>query len=172
MELLALAFLWPLLFLAVGVVFISASDISGVLLFPIVILFLIFIFGLKERLQGASQGGSSGMEDVDRVRRGIVAFSIALFLPIFARYLLTTSGNSLPAMIIALMFGFGILLWGVFTKGNKVLTYANIIGGSFVIVYLYSQLWSLGEFPRIVAAAFGLVVAVVVSVIKFREKLT
>jgi hypothetical protein len=106
------------------------------------------------------------------MRRGAVAFSIALLLPIFVRFLLAVSGdNNLPVMIIGLIFGFGAIIWGMFIKGNKTLAYANTVGGGLAIIYLYVQLWTLGSLAQVVATAFGLVVAIVVSVVKFREKL-
>ena len=75
-------------------------------------------------------------------------------------------------MILGLIVGFGVLVWGMFLKNNRVLTYANILGGIFVIVYLYFQLWSLGQLAQVIASAFGLVVAVAISIVKFREKLS
>jgi hypothetical protein len=101
-----------------------------------------------------------------------VGFSIALLLPIFIKYLLELTQNNLGSIIIGLILGFGVLVWGMFLKGNKVLTYANVLGGIFIIVYLYFQLWSLGQLAQIIASAFGLVAAVLISVIKFREKLS
>ncbi len=75
-------------------------------------------------------------------------------------------------MIVALIFSFGVFLWGLFVKGNRVLTYANVMGGAFAIVYLYFELWNLGQLAQVVAAASGLIIAVTVAIIKFRDKLT
>lgn len=170
MELLAVALLWPLLLLLVGFVFISGWNISGLLILPIVVIFFIFAFGGNVRL-GSAPGIGDERQQLDRTRRGMVAFSIALLLPMFVEYLLKVSGNNLPTMILALVFGFGAVIWGMFIRHNKVLAYANITGGALTIVYLYFQLWSLGQLAQIVATAFGLVVAIVISVIKFRDKL-
>lgn len=173
MEVLGLVLLWPLLILVIGLVFISAWSVSsGLLVFPAFFVFLIFVLGLKNSLGGGSATTSTPTEDLEKTRRGLVAFSIALFLPIFVKYLLSVSGGDLPAMIIGLIFGFGILSWGMFAKNNKVLMYANVIGGAFIIVYLYFELWSLGQLAQVVATAFGLVVAVVLSIVKFRDKLS
>jgi hypothetical protein len=175
MEILGLVLLWPLLVLVVGLAFISASSVSNaIIVLPVFVVFLIFVFGLQGKLgTGEVPHGAvtTQTEDLDKARRGVVAFSIALFLPIFVKYLLSVSGGDLTAMILALVFGFAILIWGMFVKDNRVLTYANIIGGAFVIIYLYFQLWSLGQLAQVIATAFGLVVAVAISIIKFREKL-
>jgi hypothetical protein len=171
MELLALVIVWPLLLLITGLVFISASNVSSVLImFPLVVVLLVFLFRLNQQLGGTAEVKTE-LEDLDHARRGVIAFSIALLLPIFIKYMLAVSGNTLPIIILGLIFGFGSLVWGMFIKGNKVLSYANITGGGLVIIYLYFQLWSLGQLAQIVAAAFGLVFAIVVSVVKFREKL-
>ena len=172
MELLALVFVWPLLILVLGVVFISTSDAAGMgLVVPAIIVFCVFLFGLAGRLGEDKKTEVDTIGDVDHARRGSVAFSIALLLPIFVKYLLATTNNNLGAMILGLVVGFGVLVWGMFLKGNRVLTYANILGGIFVIVYLYFQLWTLGQLAQVIAAAFGLIVAVVIAVVKFREKL-
>lgn len=171
MELLALALLWPFLMLLVGFVFLSGWSISGLLIVPIVVAFFVFAFGMNVKLGGGSDLGDE-KQQLDRVRRGLIAFSIALLLPMFIEYLIKVSGNNLPTMILALVFGFGAVIWGMFIKHNKVLAYANITGGAFAIIYLYFQLWSLGQLAQIVATAFGLVVAIVISVVKFHDKLS
>ncbi len=173
MEFLGLVLIWPLLILVVGLVLISSSSVAGgAIAVPVIIVFLIFAFGLKDKLGTEDSASTDPNEQLDQTRRAVVAFSIALFLPIFVKYLLSVSGSDLPAMILGLIFGFGTLIWGMFIKNNGVLMYANIVGGAFVVIYLYSQLWSLGQLAQVVATAFGLVVAVAVSIIKFREKLT
>ena len=170
MDFFAIIIAWPLFILVIGLVFISAADISSMFILPMVLVFLFILLGLKGRLGGAA--AQTQVEDLDKVRRGAATFSIALLLPIFVKYLLAASDKSLAAMILALIFGFGVVIWGMFIKNNKVLVYANSIGGALVIIYLYFELWSLGQLAQVIAAAFGLVVAVVVSIIKFREKLT
>lgn len=172
MELLALVLVWPLIILVLGVVFVSTSDVAGFsLVVPALVIFCIFLFGLVGRLGEEKKTEVEGIGDVDHARRGSISFSIALLLPIFVKYLLATTNNNLGAMILGLIVGFGVLVWGMFIRNNRVLSYANILGGIFVIVYLYFQLWSLGQFAQVVAAAFGLIVAVVIAVVKFREKL-
>jgi hypothetical protein len=170
MGFLALALMWPLLFLIIGFVFVSAWSVSGFLFAPAIILFFIIVFGLKGQIAGS--GPRTELENLDRVRRGAATFSIALLPPMFVKYLLAVSGNDLSTMILGLIFGFGVIIWGMFIKHNKVLAYANSIGGALSIIYLYIQLWSLGQLAQIVATAFGLLVAIIVSVVKFREKLT
>ena len=58
------------------------------------------------------------------------------------------------------------------TFAFPVLAYANIVGGALTIIYLYFQLWSLGQLAQVVATAFGLVVAIVISIVKFKDKLS
>ena len=171
MDLLALVLVWPLLVLTLGIVFVSASDVASSTLFPIFIVLFVFAFGASKNLGGAPKTTTNGLEQLDWFRRAAVAFSIALLLPVFVKYLLNLTQNSLATIILGLMLGFGVLLWGMFLKGNKVLTYANISGGFLIITYLYFQLWSLGQLAQIIAAAFGLVIATTISIIKFREKL-
>ncbi len=176
MDLLALVLVWPLMVLMLGIVFISTSDVaSGALSLPIFIILLVFVFvfvlGVSKNLGGAPKKITNELEGLEQSRRGAVAFSIALLLPVFVKYLLNLTQNSLPTIILGLTLGFGVLLWGMFLKGNKVLTYANISGGFLIIAYLYFQLWSLGQLAQIIAAAFGLAIATTISIIKFREKL-
>ncbi len=174
MESLALGLLWPLLLLTIGVVFISASDIAGLgLLLPIIILLIIFVFGLSGKLGEAKQGGSNNVESADHTRRSIIAFSIALLLPIFVKYLLAMTQNNLATIIMGLILGFGVLAWGIFLKNNRVLTHANVLGGIFVIIYLYFQIWSLGQqLTQVIASAVGLIAAITIPLIKFKEKLS
>lgn len=171
MELLAVALLWPFLILLVGFVFISGWNISGLLMLPIIIVFFVFAFGLNIKMGGGSNLGDE-RQQLDRVRRGMVAFSIAMLLPMFVEYLINVSGSNLTTMILALIIGFGAVIWGMFIRHNKVLMYANIVGGAFTIIYLYFQLWNLGQLAQIIATAFGLVVAIIISVVKFRDKLS
>jgi hypothetical protein len=90
----------------------------------------------------------------------------------FARELLIAADRALVAMIIALLFGFGLIVWGAFLKGNDTLRRANLVGGILTVFYSYSQLWDLGQGPRIIAAAIGLVAAVSIGIIRFKDKLS
>ena len=93
MELLALVFVWPLLILTLGIVFISASDVAGMgLIVPVVVVFLIFLFGLTGRLGEEKYSAGDTVKEADHTRRGSIAFSIALLLPIFIKYLLLIIG--------------------------------------------------------------------------------
>lgn len=171
MELLGLALVWPLILLVIGFVFVTSADVAGWLILLVFLFFVAMIIGVRTAI-APSEAGMSEAEQLDQVRRASIAFAIALLLPIFVKYLLEASGRTLPAMILALAIGFGVLVWGIFTKGNRVLAYANCIGGAFTIIYLYLQLWTLGQLAQIVATAFGLVVAIIISVAKFRDKLS
>jgi hypothetical protein len=170
MEILAAALLWPFLLLLVGFVFVFGSSISGMFLFPMALAFLVIVFGMRNELGGDSRA-TDAANDLDKIRRGAVVFSIILLLPMFTKYLLAASSDSLLMMILGLLFGFGVIVWGMLMKNNKVLSSANVVGGVLTIIYLYFQLWNLGQLAQVIATAFGLVAAVVISVIKFRDKL-
>ncbi len=163
--------MWPLIVLIVGFVFISSADAAGVMTVLVFLFLLVMVFGVRT-VTKPGKGPSSEKEQLDQVRRSAIAFSIALLLPIFVKYILDASGNTLPAMILALAMGFGALVWGIFIKDNKVMAYANSMGGAFTVIYLYFQLWTLGQLAQIVATAFGLVIAIAISVVKFRDKLS
>ncbi len=170
MEFLALVFLWPLLVLTVGVVIVSGFDAGGVGLAMIaVLIFCVFLVGLRDHL--GNPKGATPEEEADGVRRSIVAFSIGLLVPIWMSYLLAAMQDGIAGIIVGLLIGFGVLTWGMLLRGNKVITGANILGGGLAIVYLYMQLWQLGQLAQVIGAAFGLLMAVIISVIKFREKL-
>jgi len=170
MELLGLALIWPLLLLLVGFVFISSANAAGLLTFFVFLFFLVMILGVRTVLQPV-QGSASNADQLDQIRRAAAAFSIALLLPIFVKYMLDVYPGNLPTMILGLVIGFGALVWGMFAKGNRVITVANCIGGALTIIYLYFELWTLGQLAQMIATAFGLAVAILISVIKFRDKL-
>ncbi|MBI4049488.1 MAG: hypothetical protein HY395_01575 [Candidatus Doudnabacteria bacterium] len=171
MELLVLLLVWPFLILAFGLVFIAFEDLSlgsGWLLFFISAI-VVLIFLVRERNKAKDQ---SYIQQLKNLREILVIFSISVLLPIFIRYFFDASENSLPVIIAGLVIGFGFIIWGMFIKSHKVLMYSNIVGGTLSVLYVYSQLWDLGSGARVIAAAFGLVVAVVISSIKLKDKLT
>ena len=170
MELLAVVLLWPLLILVLAVVVLSGYTVGGgSFAFLMIVVFFILAFGIKGKLGNPSTAFEA--DSLDAFRRGIVAFSVGLLLPMWVKYLLSASNNNLIAIIVGLIVGFGVLTWGMFIKDYKVLTYANIIGGVLIVAYLYFQLWNLGPLAQVVGAAFGLVVAVTIAAVKLREKL-
>lgn len=158
--------MWPFLILIGGVVVIALMDtaIGGFFFMPLVLFGILFFFMHTARSAG-------GGRDAEAVRRAVVTLSIAALLPVFIRYFVRVADYSLAVILIGLVLGFGLAVWGMLMKGNRVLMHANLVGGAIVLVYIYTQLWALGEGARIVAAAAGLIIAVVVSVIKLREKL-
>lgn len=173
MELLLFVFLWPFLVLSVGLVFISLSDLTyGVGSFAgfLAILFLGAVIAMERSWTG-EQKNKTYIEQLEDVRHIGIIFSIGLLLPIFTRYFIDALGNSLASILLGLVLGFALALWGIFIKNNKTLTYGNIVGGFLILCYVYTQLWTLGELPRIIAAAFGLAVAVIVAVVKLRDRL-
>ncbi len=177
MELLAALFIWPFLIIAIFLAGLSVAlfDASYLMLLVIFIVALAIIFGGKEKTNAAVQ--ETPAEQMQRLRQMAIVFCISVFLPLFARYLVDgISGpgvvyKSLPAVIVALAIGFGVLVWGLFTKRSKVLVYSNLIGGGLTILYCYFEIWTLGPFARVVATAFGLVVAVIFSILKLKDKL-
>lgn len=167
MELLAAAIVWPLLILLVGLVFLALGNASLFFIFPAFVLFVIVLASFRDKDYKTDYASQ-----LEHLRRVIVIFSIAILLPLFMRYVMDISGSVLPIMIGGLFLGFALVIWGIFVQDHKVLTFANVLGGAFIIIYLYGQLWSLGQLPRIIAAAFGLLMAVVVSVIKLKDKIS
>ena len=176
MEILTIIFLWPFLILAAGLVFVAFFDIFPVgpiglnfsWIFAILLLFIVLFRGRKNK----PGKPVSELEQLAKLRRFVIIFSISLLVPIFMRYLVLSFNESLVVVIIGLVISFGLISLGIFSKRGRVLMYSNIIGGAFALFYLYSQLWGLGDLPRIIAAGFGLLVAVVISVIKLKDKLT
>lgn len=170
MEPLTLVLAWPLLFLVFGVVLIALGEIGfmSFMVWPIIIVLLFIVFGRARK----SSGAPNDIDKLEDTRRWLVVLSIAAFLPLLMRYLLLFSQKSLTVIIAGLLAGFGLTIWAMFIKNNQVVTRANLIGGGITIVYIYFQLWNLGQGARIIAAAVGLIVAVTISIIKLRDRLT
>ena len=169
MDLLLFIFIWPILIFIVALLFIILSGIGSISsLFLIVLISLLGYF----LISNSSSKKRSSSYQLEQLRKNLILVSIAAFLPIFVRYLVDYFDKNLGVIILGLAIGFGATLFGMFIKNNKVLMYSNIFGGALVLIYVYSQLWQLGELPRIIAAAFGLLVAVVFSVIKLKDKIT
>lgn len=174
MELLAVVFIWPFIILATGLVFVAFSDVFFYgfgFLWWLPFLLLFFLVANRKRTSKIEGRELAPEEQLQVLRKILVIFSISLLFPIFTRYLVDAFNGSLEVVIASLVVGFAFLTWGIFVKNNSAIMYSNIIGGAFALFYLYTQLWSLGELPRIIAAAFGLIVAVTISIIKLREKL-
>jgi len=174
-EVLAFVLALPLLVLVLGVIFFSLADIGSFVwwLFLMAVILFVLIRGGREavRTSGTITDGGT-VEEIDKFRRIIISFSIMALLPIFVRYLIFATDESLTGIILGLAIGFAVGIWGMFLSSHKALMYSNLVGGGLVIIYAYSQIWELGDAPRIIAAAFGLVVAVAISIIKLRERLT
>lgn len=170
MEILALVFLWPLLIFAVGLVFISMNDVFPIGLAYGWIFIIILLFTVFNKKRG-SEKPKSNIEQLEKLRNFLITFSAALLIPLFVRYLTSTFDNSLIIIILSLIFCFCLIVWGMFSQTRKIIMYSNITGGFLALAYLYSKLWELGDLTRIFAAALGLIIAVVISIIKLKDKL-
>jgi hypothetical protein len=178
MELLLILLAWPLIIFAVGLLFITFGDFSGgfflwggrgpLSIFWWVVLVVAAMWFFRSRSQRKPVEGTARVE---QLQRGLTIASLSLLLPVFVRYLILSTENALPVVLFGLAFGFGLVIWGMFIKQYRTIMYANIAGGALTLIYVYSQLWSLGEGARIVAAGTGLVIAVVVSILKFKNQL-
>ena len=171
MEVLALLFVWPFLILTLGLVFISLNLVSVPFFWVIAAFFLLILFSLRDKVALTDTRPKTDLEQLETARRVIIVFSLASLLPIFTRYFIAAWRDELPGIILAMAVGFAALLWGMFAKNNRVLTYGNVIGGIITLIYTYFRIWELGELARVIAAAFGLAVAVAISIIKLKERL-
>lgn len=172
MEVLAFVIIWPFLIFAVAVSFIAFADLNFAnwwILFLVIGLFLVSPF--KRAIKGDKLAIST-LEQLEVIRQTSITFALALLAPVFIRYLIEAFNTSLVAVIGGLVYGFVLVVWGMFTKNNRVIAWGNIAGGAFALLYVYSQLWQLGELARVYAAGFGLVVAVAISIIKLKNRLT
>lgn len=171
MDALIFVLIWPLLVFVLGVAFISLGDLSlggWWLLILVIGYFILMPFRAAVRKETSSTGNIGQLEVL---RQMIITFALALLAPVFIKYLIEALHTSLAAIIGGLIFGFALVVWGVFTRNNKALSWGNIGGGALVIIYVYSQIWQLGELARVYATGFGLAVAVVVSIIKLKSRL-
>lgn len=162
--------------LAAGLVFVVFGDIFDLeflISFPGLILLLVVLLVIRGRAKRLARetGEDSGVYQMQLARRAMLIFSISILFPTFIRYLVDALDKNLAIIIMALLLAFGFIIWGVFSKSHTTIMYSNIIGGAIALFYLYIQLWDLGEGARIIAAAFGLMVAVAVSIVKLREKI-
>lgn len=174
MELLAFLFIWPFLILVVGLVFLSINILNISALWLPAIIFLIVLYVMRNKVgESLSISGRARteLEQLEDIRRVVIIFSISILLPIFTRFFIAAWQNALPGIIFGLSIGFVCLLWGMFVKNNHVLMYSNLVGGILTLIYAYFRIWELGDFARVIAAAFGLAVAVTVSIIKLKERL-
>ncbi|HNP75487.1 MAG TPA: hypothetical protein PKL09_03980 [bacterium] len=171
MEIAALILIWPFILLTAGLVFAAFYDVfpSGLGLFWLPAL-VIFILLVRSRNKASEDMVLS--KQIFLLKKFLTTFSIAMLFPIFTRYLVGSFDNSLPVIIVGLIIGFALIIWGMFMERNKTIVYSNIIGGAIVLVYIFIKIWELGEGARIIAASFGLLVAVAVSIIKLKDKLT
>ena len=134
----------------------------------IIIILAFFVIGALRRKKGKPQ---SEQEQLVKLRQAVLIGSIALLIPIFVRYLLDAFNHSLVATAVCVVLAFALIGWGILARKGTIIMYSNILGGALALFYLYTQLWSLGDFARIVVAALGLIVAVGISIFKLKDKL-
>lgn len=174
MDILSIIF-WPFIIFAFFVVFASLPN-SDVDLTPL-ISFALFIYLVYFLLRNKKKDGAVSVEEhntsqAETLRRNLIIFAIALLLPLFVRFFYETLSKYSPelfAITIAIVASYTLGIWGIFVKRNKVLMYGNIIGAGIALLYCYIQIWSLGDIARVAASAVGLGVAIVVSIVKFKE---
>ncbi|MDP3741103.1 MAG: hypothetical protein Q8R08_02130 [bacterium] len=180
MEFFSIIFVWPFIIFALGIALISFSDVfTGGFVNPffflsnawwiILGLFIYFLYARKKRAKEHRELTSE--EQLLTLRKGIMILSIALLLPVFFRYLHETLGGNLFAVVLGLIIGFAFMVWGIMMKGNTTLMYSSLFGGGFILIYVYSKLWDLGDTARVLAAGLGLVFAVAIAIYKFKDKL-
>ncbi len=170
-EALAFVLILPILIMLFGFTLIALGDVGAAFFLPVVwwlvpiglILFLIF-------RPFAKAGDYRGQ--LEMFKKWIVIASLSVLVPLFIRHLFVAADKHVAVIIGGLLIGFGFVTIGMFVKDNWTFSRSNIVGGGITIIYLYTQLWQLGEGARIAAAAVGLVVAVAISIIKLRERLT
>ena len=171
MRTLAFVILWPFLIFAIAVSFIAFSDLDFTGWWVILLVISLFLISPFKKTVVGDRPVISPTEQLEVIRQSAVTFALALLAPVFIRYLIETFHTSLAAVIGGLIYGFALVVWGMFIKNNRAIAWGNIVGGALTLLYVYSQLWQLGELARVYAAGFGLVVAVAVSVIKLRKRL-
>jgi len=165
-------FIWPFLLLAFGLVFIALGDLGlfSFLFWPLAIIaFLMLVF----RSSKTNHESGDRLTWLLNLRSNVTIVSIGLLTPIFVRYLIESlQSTPLIGMILGLFIGFGLAISGLFTTNNRTIVYSNILGGLITLGYVYVNLWTLGDLARVITASFGLLVAVVVSIVKLKDKLS
>jgi hypothetical protein len=180
MEILAFVLAVPFLLVIAGLVLIALGDVVfggsgsmsylvGPLLVPICVGGVIWMGSVLSRKR---KDEHSETEQLEALKRGMVLFSAALAFPIFIKYAVNALDKSLAVIIGGLLASFGFIVLGMFLKGNRVVTRSSIFGGAISLVYLYANLWELGEGARVIAAGFGLLVAVGIAVVKLKDRLS
>jgi len=178
MELLLAVIIWPFLVLSIGLVSVAFfGDFGrgyGYGLLSFLPLLLLALAGLFIVLASTRKMRESlpGIKQLAMFRNWVITLSIAVILPIFIKYIVSALNGSFGAVLMGLVIGFVIILWGMFLKVNSVIMYGNLFGGALILVYIFFQLGNLGEGARIFAAAIGLVFAIFVAVFKLKDKLT
>ncbi len=177
MEMLLFVLAWPLLIFFIGFLVIAfygafitagAALTSQVLGLPIVIIILLYVVARSQQ-KTAKQ---TPIMQSQIAQSFVVSLSVGLLVPLFVHELLRASGKNLASMIVALLFGFGLMAWGMFMKDNSTLRRANLIGSVLTIIYCYTQLWQLPvPSAKVIASAIGLVAAITIGIIRFKDKL-
>ena len=173
MDAVAFILLWPFIIFTVGLALIALSEFpqfdDAASLFLIVVFLLVWLL-----LRGEKRATpASPADQLEGVRRLLVGGSLALLLPVFVRYLIESFPmNPLPAVIVGLFIGFFGVAFGMTVKDNTLVAKSSFLGGTLTILYVFTKISLLDEIGRVSVAALGLLLAIVVAVIKFRERLT
>ncbi|MEK7555098.1 MAG: hypothetical protein AAB518_03905 [Patescibacteria group bacterium] len=170
-EALAFVLVLPILVMLFGFTLIALGDVSGAFIFPIAVWFaplaLILFLALRPFQNAKGYHAQVGM-----LKHWIVIASLSVLIPLFIRHIFVATDKHVGVIIGGLILGFTLAAIGMFIKNNWTFARSNLVGGGITVIYLYTQLWQLGEGARIAAAAVGLIIAVVISIIKLRERLT
>lgn len=177
MDLLVFILLWPLVIFAVGLTLIALTDATSFFLiggglWTFFLWFVPIAFVFLLRGHAVEEKPKTIVEHFEGARRFFVGVSLTLLLPVFAKYVIESFGaTELPGFIIALLIGFAAVVAGIWIKKNAVVEYSSVIGGGFVMLFVFARLWSLSEISRVIAAALGLALVIAIAGIKFRERL-
>ncbi|MST04124.1 MAG: hypothetical protein EXS49_00965 [Candidatus Pacebacteria bacterium] len=174
MGILAFVLVWPLIILCLGIGFISFFDVLDFPFsnfFVVLALIVVSIVYLVNRKPEHESENNLNSEESVSFRRFSIILSISIFSPVFLRYLVLAFNQSLAVILFGIVFGYGLFLMGFFKKDNQIIMRASMIGGLISLIYIYFEIWSLVSLYRILAAALGLLIAIVIASVKLKDKL-
>ncbi|MEY4723128.1 MAG: hypothetical protein RLZZ324_641 [Candidatus Parcubacteria bacterium] len=176
MEILLFLAAWPFLILVCGLLLVSVTDVSlnpastGVMTIALILLLVYMLFRWASAPKATVPVPPA--KQLLELKKSLYMISIAGLMPLFVRYLVHAFDGLLASMLLALVAAFAAVTLGMQVKGNRVLSQGSIVGGLIAIIYLYGRLWELGQGARVIATAAGLVMAIALAVVKFKDKLS